>query len=78
VQNIGDSKVTLNDLYINGDLDDAATAAIQGVELDPSETLGITAFTNTAAFAEEQITVKIVTTDGTRAEYTETFSNPTA
>jgi flagellin-like protein len=77
VQNIGDSKVTLNDLYINGDLDDAATAAIQGVELDPSETLGITAFTNTAAFAEEQITVKIVTTDGTRAEYTETFSGNT-
>jgi flagellin-like protein len=78
VQNVGDSKVTLKSCYINGDLDDAATTQINGVELNKSETQTIDSFTNTAAFSGEQITVRIVTTDGTAAEYTETFSGATS
>jgi flagellin-like protein len=75
VQNVGDSKVTLKSCYINGDLDENATTQIDGEELLKSATFTINEFdtANIAAFSGEQITVRIVTTDGLAAEYTETF-----
>ena len=75
VKNVGDSDVTLKSCYINGNLDNSATSQISNKELSVSETFEITQFTNFPAFFEKQITVKIVTTDGTSTEHTETFSN---
>jgi FlaG/FlaF family flagellin (archaellin) len=77
VQNVGDSNVTLNSCYINGNLDALASAQINGVELAKSKTRSITEFTFADAFNAKQVTVKIVTSDGTSTEYTETFSGST-
>ena len=74
VQNVGDSDVTLKSCYINGVLDSAATTLIEDELLTKSSTYTIDSFTDTAAFSAKQVTVKIVTTDGISAEYTETFS----
>jgi len=69
VQNVGDADVVITDLYVNGELD-AASASITSTPLIPGDTIGIPAVT---VFTEPQVTVKVVTSDGISAEYTETF-----
>jgi len=73
VQNVGDSDVTLKSCYINGNLDTLASAQIDDTPLAKSETHTIDTFTYMSAFNERQIRVKVVTTDGTSAEYIKTF-----
>jgi flagellin-like protein len=68
VQNIGDSNVVLNALYVNGTL---VEATFEPAEIGPSATSTITSGTSWAGAS--QVTVKIVTTDGISASYTETF-----
>ena len=72
VQNVGDSDVTLTDLYVNDILDVGATFSPE--ELGASETSTVTSAVDWSE--DKRVTIKIVTTDGTSAEYTETFSNP--
>ena len=83
VQNVGDSPVEISAVYVNGDLieEDDYTISVDGaptVELNTSKTA-------TIQFANEydplpsldentyRVTVKVVTSDGISAEYTETF-----
>ncbi|MFA5365209.1 MAG: archaellin/type IV pilin N-terminal domain-containing protein, partial [Candidatus Bathyarchaeia archaeon] len=71
VQNVGDSDITLEGLYVNGTL--ATDANFAPVDLGPSETSTVT----TAAMSwdgAKRVTLKVVTTDGISAEMTKTFS----
>ena len=72
VQNIGDSPVTITDVYIDGNLVDPAdyTMVPATGTLTQSDTASITF---TSSFTTQQVTVKIVTSDGISAEYTKTF-----
>lgn len=74
VQNIGDSPLTITDVYIDGTLVHApANYTIAGnVDMIPSSTATIN-FINPATLPTPQVTIKIVTSDGISAEYTETF-----
>jgi hypothetical protein len=80
VQNVGDSKVIPASFYVNGVLDTGATFTIGAVdgewgvtELAQSQTAVITPSTANAWSGDAQVTIKIVTTDGTSAEFTKTF-----
>jgi flagellin-like protein len=73
VQNVGDSSLYLSSVYVNGKLDTLASAAINNVLLPQNSTQPITTFTYASDFAAQQVTVKVVTTDGTSAEFTKTF-----
>ena len=66
VQNVGDSPVTITDLYVNG----VIVSPDIGTVLDPSQTAALVA----TGITQPQVTVKVVTSDGISAEYTETFS----
>jgi hypothetical protein len=70
VQNVGDSDVTLSSVYVNGELDN--TAIINPKDLSTADTSEIT-LSGTYTSKPLQITVKVVTVDGTFAEYTKTF-----
>ena len=67
VQNIGDSPVTITDLYIDGVL--AVNIDPTVGFLEPSETATI----NTGVLPTPRVTIKVVTSDGIAAEYTKTF-----
>lgn len=69
VQNVGDSNVTLTSFYVNGVLDTGAS--FSKLNLGPSETATITPSISWAN--AQNVTVKVVTTDGTFAQYTKTF-----
>ncbi|MFA5365201.1 MAG: archaellin/type IV pilin N-terminal domain-containing protein [Candidatus Bathyarchaeia archaeon] len=80
VQNIGDSPVEISAVYVNGNLEDTTAYAITVDSL----VTNIVGTTQTAQIAfdtgylqpvapDTQVTVKIVTSDGISAEYTETF-----
>jgi hypothetical protein len=83
VQNVGDSNLQISSFYVNGILDPLATASdstmptpltLDGTNLLPvnaTETATIT--WSKGAFTTNPVTVKIVTTDGTSAEFTKTF-----
>lgn len=68
VQNVGDSDVVLSSFYVNGVRDSGAV--FSKTTLKPAETATITPST---PFTEQQVTVKIVSTDGTFIEFTKTF-----
>ncbi len=75
VQNVGDSPVTLSDVYVNGVLNGTSTPT---AEFSPED--GLLEKTDTAEITlttylsqPDQITIKVVTTDGTFIEYTKTF-----
>jgi hypoxanthine phosphoribosyltransferase len=70
VQNVGDSGVTLSSIYINGELDNSAI--ISSKDLSEGQTSVIT-LSETYMSAPTQITVKVVTEDGTFIESTKTF-----
>jgi flagellin-like protein len=70
VQNIGDSPVTITDVFIDGDLTTAYTMDPTNGVLNPSDTATIDF---TATLPTPQVTIKVVTSDGISAEYTETF-----
>ena len=75
VQNVGDSPVTIADVYVDGTLvAETINYTIDDAELDPSETASIIF---TADLPTPQATIKVVTTDGISAQYTETFSGAT-
>jgi flagellin-like protein len=81
-QNVGDSQVTISSFYVDGTLDLGATATLglttvtlDGAQanvltLQPSDTADIVAH---IVFPTDQVTVKVVSTDGTSAEFTKTF-----
>jgi len=69
VQNIGDSNVTIMDLYVDGVLNNATLEE----NLGQGETFGIQVVGGFAFDDAIQATVKVVTSDGISAEYTETF-----
>jgi len=71
VQNVGTSKVTLTSFYVNGVLDTGAT--FSKYDLGPSDTAKITPSGTFVWTTAQNVTVKVVTTDGTFAEYTKTF-----
>jgi flagellin-like protein len=69
VQNVGTSQVTLTSFYVNGVLDPSPT--ISPAVLNPSDTATIT---STIPWTTAQnVTVKVVSSDGTFAEFTKTF-----
>jgi flagellin-like protein len=70
VQNVGDSGVTLSTAYINGTLT-APNPALFPVDLPKSNTQEIDF--PSAQSTGQQVTIKVVTTDGTSAEFTKTF-----
>jgi hypothetical protein len=71
VQNVGNSTVTLTDVYVDGDLvTQGVDYSIDNIDMQQGDTSTIT-FTN--ELPTPQVTVKVVTTDGTSAEYTKTF-----
>ena len=70
VQNIGDSPVTITDVYVDGVLNTANNLTTTGFDLPKSDTVGIHF---TAPLPTPQATIKVVTSDGISAEYTETF-----
>lgn len=70
VQNVGDSPVTITDVYVDGDINTDNDLPVAGIVLDPSETASITFDDD---LPTPQVTIKIVTSDGISAEYTETF-----
>jgi flagellin-like protein len=76
VQNIGDSDVTIADIYVDGDLEAWDSISVEGTDgattLTPGDTATIT-LTSALPRVANQATVKVVTTDGISAEYTETF-----
>jgi len=74
VQNIGDSDVTITDVYIDGNLVPIADYNMNPTNglLIPSATASIS-FINPATLPTPQVTIKVVTSDGISAEYTETF-----
>ena len=75
VQNVGDSPVTLSDVYVDAVLNTANDLPAEGILLDPSETATII-FDD--PLPTPRATIKVITTDGISAEYTETFSGATA
>lgn len=81
VQNIGDSDVEISAVYVDGTLKDGTTYQIT-VDGEVTNTVGTTEtakidFTPGGSIQpvapETQVTIKVVTTDGISAEYTETF-----
>jgi flagellin-like protein len=79
VQNIGDSAVEISAVYVDGTLKDGTAYTIT-VGPDTTNNVGTTLTAKIAFTAsiepvapETQVTVKVVTTDGISAEYTETF-----
>jgi flagellin-like protein len=79
VQNVGDSQIQISSFYVNGTLDLGATATLgttvtldgaHTLTLQPSDTADILAH---IAFPADKVTVKVVSTDGTSAEFTKTF-----
>jgi flagellin-like protein len=68
VQNVGDSDVTISDIYVDGVQDQTALA----LALPKTTTAGIE-LTGTWGAEPPQITVKVVTEDGTFIEFTKTF-----
>jgi flagellin-like protein len=73
VQNVGDSDVTLSNVYVDGKLDDTATS-----EVGWGNVLGQT-LTDTISLTDpvdaSQVTVKVVAMDGTFMELTHTFTD---
>ena len=70
VQNVGDSEVTLADIYING-VKVANPQWSQNTPLSPAQTVsGKMGETFTSG---EEVTVKVTTTDGTYIEMTKHF-----
>jgi flagellin-like protein len=75
VQNVGDSDVKLASIYVNGTLISTAeivggSTPVAGYSLAKTNTVGID---NLPVNTGLQVTVKVVTTDGTFIEYTKTF-----
>jgi flagellin-like protein len=74
VQNIGDSDVTLTDVYVDGNLVTITSDyTIDDANLAPSETATIAFTLDYGTLPTPQVTIKVVTSDGISAEYTETF-----
>jgi flagellin-like protein len=78
VQNIGDANVEIADFYVDGNLEDWASISVEGTAgetlLTPGDTATIGVSTPLPRDNAPQVTIKVVTTDGISAEYTETFS----
>ena len=77
VQNIGDSDIEITDLYVDGTLELWTSISVEGTSgqtmVAPGETAAISLST-TLPRSGNQVTIKIVTSDGISAEYKETFS----
>ena len=75
VQNIGDADVTITDLYVDNDIESWTSIAVEGVSGETLLTPGDTAEIGVATLPRvgNQATIKIVTSDGISAEFTETF-----
>jgi PKD repeat protein len=71
VQNVGDSDITLESLYVNGTL--ATDAVFDPADLGHAETSTVTTVLSSWDGAK-RVTIKVVTTDGISAEMTKTFS----
>jgi len=71
VQNVGDSQVTIADIYVNGTIPSSLATPWSDKVLDPSET-GWCKLTSTFS-SGDRITIKVTTTDGTFTEFTKTF-----
>jgi len=72
VQNVGDSTVRLANVYVNGVLDSTATSTPAfGTDLTETDTAAILLPGNYST--NLQLTVKVVTEDGTFIEFTKTF-----
>lgn len=74
VQNVGDSPVTISDVYVDAVLNTDNDLPVDGILLDASETATII-FDD--PLPTPRATIKIITTDGISAQYTETFSGAT-
>jgi flagellin-like protein len=73
VQNVGDSDVVLSSIYVNGTLYSGTNAIpVGGTPLLATATATIGPLSSVSSTGQ-QITIKVVTTDGTSAEYTKTF-----
>jgi hypothetical protein len=72
VQNVGDSQVTLADIYVNGTIPSPVVTWTPDKVLDASETGWCDISTGTFA-SGDRVTVKVTTTDGTFMEFTKTF-----
>ena len=75
VQNVGDSDVTLANVYVDGVLDDTATLDIGTwgtavLSQTDTATIGLT-----DPVSASQVTVKVVATDGSFIELTKTFTD---
>jgi len=68
VQNVGDSQVTLSDVYVNDVLADSGLA----IDLGATETAELPL---TGTYPGLQVKVKVVTSDGGFIEYTKTFTS---
>lgn len=68
VQNVGDSEVEITALYVDGNLEEDGI----GTTLIPGATATISLSPDVPRVGN-QVTIKIVTTDGMSAQYTETF-----
>jgi flagellin-like protein len=71
VQNVGESQVTLSDIYVNGTLKTGGSWTPSAV-LDVSTTSSYDISTGTFA-SGDRVTIKVTTTDGTFMEFTKTF-----
>ena len=73
VQNVGNSPVTITEIYVDGDLvtEDVDYNIINNIDMQPAQTATITF---TSDLPTPQVTIKVVTSDGTYTETTKTFS----
>jgi flagellin-like protein len=71
VQNVGDSQVTLADIYVNGTLKTGGSWTPSAV-LDASKTSSYDIYSGTYG-SGDRVTVKVTTTDGTFIEFTKNF-----
>ena len=71
VQNVGDSDLTVSDIYVDGVQDNTAPLA---ADLGTTETQGFV-LEQTWATQPAQVTVKVVTTDGISTELKKTFTS---
>ncbi|MFA5365208.1 MAG: archaellin/type IV pilin N-terminal domain-containing protein [Candidatus Bathyarchaeia archaeon] len=80
VQNVGDSPVTIAEVYVDGNLESGYTITVDGTataDLGKGQTATIDYFASPLPRVGNQATIKVVTTDGISAEYKETFSGGT-
>jgi flagellin-like protein len=75
VQNVGDSQVTIADIYVNGTIPSPAVTWTPGDKvLDASETGSCDIMPLATTFGSgDRVTIKVTTTDGTFIEFTKSF-----